>query len=292
MTVQALPHFERILFELDNGMTLVGELTPPTGRTAILLHGGGQTRHSWGSTARALSRLGWQAVSVDLRGHGESEWSPDGSYRLEDFAEDVKLLAGRFDCPVLIGASLGGMSSLLAVGESTDQVASALLLVDITPRREPEGIKRIHTFMSTGTDGFESLEEVADAVASYMPHRDRPSDISGLRKNVRLRDDGRLVWHWDPKFLTMTTAVDGEPATDDFFSEDRLYQAAARVEIPTLLIRGMESDIVTERGVEDLLGLIPHAAVVQVSRAGHMVAGDRNDRFTAAVVDFLGSLSA
>lgn len=255
-----------------------GEAAPPV----LLLHGGGQTRHAWGGTARALAEDGWSAVAVDLRGHGESEWAPDGDYAFESFAADVVSIArGCASPPVLVGASLGGIASLLAVGLEAAP-ARALVLVDIAPRFELAGAERIIAFMTARPDGFASLEEAADAVAGYLPHRERPRELGGLAKNLRRGPDGRLHWHWDPRFM----ARDRPRLADGDFPE-RMDAAARALRLPTLLVRGRLSDLLSEEGARHFLDLVPHARYADVSGAGHMVAGDRNDRFTQAVREFL-----
>jgi pimeloyl-ACP methyl ester carboxylesterase len=268
-----------------DGLTLAADaFGPRDGPPVLLFHGGGQTRHAWGGTARLLGDKGWRATTVDLRGHGDSDWAD--SYTLDEFAADVRAVAAaQTRPPALIGASLGGISSLVAIAEAPpdDTVASGLVLVDVAPRLEPEGIARIGEFMLGHLDGFASLEEVADAVAAYNPHRPRPTDLSGLRKNVRLRDDGRWYWHWDPKFL-LGGRTD-EPRS--LRNEDRLENAARELTVPTLLVRGRQSDVLSEEGARQLLSLVPHAGYVDVGGAGHMVAGDRNDAFNDAVIDFL-----
>ena len=146
---------------------------------------------------------------------------------------------------------------------------------------EPAGVARITNFMRAHQDGFASLEDVADAIAAYNPVRNRPPNFDGLRKNVRLHDDGRWYWHWDPAFMQ----IDKEPVRDA--DTDRLAEAAARIDIPTLIVRGRQSDIVSDAGVADMKRLIPQAATVDVGAAGHMVAGDDNDVFTASLEQFL-----
>jgi pimeloyl-ACP methyl ester carboxylesterase len=292
---------------------------PGDGPPVLLFPGGGQTRHSWDGTARLLGDKGWHATTVDMRGHGDSDWAPDGDYSLDAFADDVRDVAratGRAHrrAPALVGASLGGISSLIAIAEDAPAgtepeagaraarseaagagdappragalrrpIASALVLVDVAPRLEPDGVARIGAFMLGHLDGFASLEEVADAVAAYNPHRPRPSDLSGLRKNVRLRDDGRWYWHWDPRFMT-PGRID-EPRS--IRNEERLEAAARALTLPVLLVRGRQSDVLSEAGARHLQALVPHARSVDVAGAGHMVAGDRNDVFNDAVVGFL-----
>ena len=248
----------------------------------VLLHGGGQTRHSWSGTARRLAREGWQALSLDLRGHGESDWSPQVAYDLEDFVRDLVAVARSLPRrPVVVGASLGGMAALCAEGESQTPLLAAVVLVDLTPRLEPRGVRRIISFMTDRPDGFASLEEAADAVAAYREHRARPSDLSGLEKNLRRGADGRYRWHWDPKFMS------GERPAGNTLTPERLLDAARGLRVPTLLVRGKLSDVVSLEGAAEFRSAAPHARFVDVSGAGHMVAGDRNDLFTEAVVGFL-----
>ena len=253
-----------------------------SGTPVLLLHGGGQTRHAWGGTAAALADRGCYAVSADLRGHGDSDWAPDGDYTLEAFAADTAVLAAILPRPpAIVGASMGGLAALVAQGELEPPPASALVLVDIATRMDPGAVGRIVVFMTAHPDGFASLEEAADAVAGYQPHRPRRSDLSGLRKNLRQGRDGRWRWHWDPAFMT------GQRRPDASIDADRLNRAASRVAVPTLLVRGRLSDMVSEEAVEEFRTHVPHAETADVSDAAHMVAGDRNDAFTEVVAGFV-----
>ncbi|MFE3290813.1 alpha/beta fold hydrolase [Rhodococcus sp. NPDC059234] len=253
--------------------------------TVLMLHGGGQTRHSWSRAASNLARSGWTVYTLDARGHGDSDWAPDGDYRLDALVGDLRGVIEQIGTvPVVFGASLGGMTGLIGEGEGPG-LTRGLVLVDITPKVEPEGVARIAEFMRGNPDGFASLEEVADAVAAYQPHRERPANIEGLRRNVRERPNGRLYWHWDPAF-TRPGGLADSPTAD----HGRMVAAARAITVPTLLVHGGKSDIVSVDGVDELLGLIPHASAVNVSAAGHMVAGDDNAVFVAEVGGFLDTL--
>lgn len=274
----------RVVFETEDGLTIVGDAYgTPDSNAVILAHGGGQTRFAWGATAAALAEEGWYAIAVDQRGHGDSSWSPDSNYTMDAFASDLRSVAATFEVPPsVVGASLGGNAALIAEGEADENVFGALVLVDITPRVEQEGVDRILNFMSARLeDGFASLEEAADAVAEYLPHRPRPTDLSGLEKNLRLGDDGRYRWHWDPRFVT------GVRTPRHRRDPDRMIKAAQALTIPTLLVRGRISDLVSEEAASEFMTLVKHAEFVDVAGAGHMVAGDRNDAFTDAVTAFL-----
>jgi pimeloyl-ACP methyl ester carboxylesterase len=277
---------------LGDGVTLVGDRWEgdpsvegsPRG-AVVLLHGGGQTRHSWSQTGQRLSADGWTVIAYDTRGHGDSGWSPDGVYTLDALIADLKAVLATLDTKaVLVGASMGGATSLAAQGEDPD-LANALVLVDIVPRIEPEGVRRITGFMRGRPEGFGTLEEVADAVAAYNPQRTRSPNPEGLRKNVRRREDGRWYWHWDPAFLL------GEEDPKRELRTERIVDAARNVRVPTMLVRGRQSDIVSEAGAAELLELIPGARYVDVKDAGHMVAGDDNDVFTDSLAGFLDDVA-
>ena len=186
---------------------------------------------------------------------------------------------------MLIGASLGGIAGLLAAGDPHDAAQIArLVLVDITPRVDPVGVSRVHGFMRAhALDGFASVEEAADVVASYLPHRPRPKSNDGLKKNLRHGPDGRWRWHWDPRFLDGPDPV----AHNRGALEQDLLAAARRLTIPTLLVRGASSELVREADIREFLQLVPQASYVDVAGARHMVAGDRNDAFAAAILEFL-----
>lgn len=270
-------------FHTDDGLRLAADRWGDGGRTVLLFHGGGQTRHAWGGAAERLAQAGWTAYTIDQRGHGESDWHPDGAYTIDRFAEDVRGICRCFPAPpAVVGASLGGIASLLAQGECKETVLSALVLVDITPRVERTGVERIINFMAARAEtGFATLEECADYVASYLPHRKRPKDLSGLMKNLRLRDDGRFYWHWDPRFVT-----DADRRMEDRDPE-RMIAAARRLSCPVMLVRGGSSDLVSEEVAREFLEIVPQAEFADVAGAGHMVAGDKNDAFTDAVLPFL-----
>jgi pimeloyl-ACP methyl ester carboxylesterase len=256
---------------------------PPIRGTILLLHGGGQTRHSWDKSAARFAAAGWTTYTIDARGHGDSAWAPDGDYGMDALVADLRAIVAQLDVPVvLVGASMGGMTAMVATGEHPG-LAQALVLVDIAPRMEPAGIKRIQDFMKSHLGGFATLEEVAEAIHGYTPNRKRSTNLEGLKKNVRLHDDGRWYWHWDPAFMA------GGDEPDRHVNIARLEAAARGVHVPTLLVRGKQSDVVSEAGAAELLKLIPGSRVDEAP-AGHMVAGDDNDVFARQVLGFLDDL--
>jgi pimeloyl-ACP methyl ester carboxylesterase len=274
---------ERVVFEGFEGLHLVADVRgDPEATPVLFLHGGGQTRYAWGSTAETVAAQGWRTVTLDLRGHGDSDWAPNQDYSFTAFCADCVAVADQLgQPPVLVGASLGGMSAMLAEGTSDRTVSCGLVLVDITAKTNSAGIERITTFMKSGFNGFDTLEDAADAIAAYTPHRPRRVNPEGLKKVLRQRD-GRWYWHWDPQFIVQDRT---EVVPDRLIG--LLDVAMSNIRVPTMLVWGLLSDVVTREGVDQLLEQIPDATVVEVDGAAHMIAGDRNDAFSEAVITFL-----
>lgn len=280
-----------LTFTGHNGLHLVADAYGSPSDTPVLFaHGGGQTRHAWGSTAKMLADRGYYSLSLDLRGHGDSAWCPDGNYQLDHYARDLVAVAAELEQKAhMVGASLGGLGAMVVEGEVAANTFASLTMVDITPRMEQSGVDQILGFMSAHSQhGFASLDEAANIIADYLPHRTRPKDNSGLAKNLRLGDDGRYRWHWDPAFITSSNVSHRHsPAPGETNSLDTV---AARVKLPTHLIRGRLSQLVSEEAAQHFLEVVPQARYTDISGAGHMIAGDKNDIFTEAVVDFIGSV--
>ena len=265
------------------GIDLVADAVGPAEAQPLLfLHGSGQTRQSWRKALVEAGRRGYRAISLDLRGHGDSGWSPDGLYNLDVFTADIRNVVRQIGRePVLIGASTGGLLSML-VAASPPPAVQAVVLVDISTRPQMEGVQEVRAFMGSARDGFASMEEAAAAVAAYLPLRARPNDTTGLSRNLRLRN-GRYYWHWDPAFFLQMA---GEPLYVDR-AVRCMKRAAITLKAPTLLIRGGSSRVVTEAGAREFLDMVPHAKYADIAGAHHMVAGDANDAFNQAVFAFL-----
>ncbi|MDX2277454.1 MAG: alpha/beta hydrolase [Hyphomonadaceae bacterium] len=281
-----MPETMRMTFVGDEGISLIADTVgAPSNGSVIFAHGGGQTRHAWAKAGERVAADGWRAVMVDLRGHGESDWAPSGDYRLQKFAADLIAVAGTLGGrPHLVGASLGGLAGMMAEAYLREGTFASLTLVDITPHMEPAGVAKVMGFMSDKLEeGFATVEEAADVIASYMPHRPRPADLSGLAKNLRQSADGRYRWHWDPRFVTSVMQ------TRDRHSMEDMQARLGELRLPIHLIRGRMSELVTEENAKLFLNSTPNASYTDIAGAGHMVAGDRNDAFVDAVVAFLSA---
>ncbi len=280
----------------------------PSHPPLIFAHGFGQNRQAWRNSALSMAEQGWFGLALDGRGHGDSDWLPSGNYRLEQFAHDLGAMADDHPGSILIGASMGGLLGLLLQGERASQSATtadgtpasthragvvgehadacssqngpfrAMVLVDVTPRWESAGVNRILAFMAAHPEGFDSLQHAADEVARYLPHRER-KDPERLRTQLR-PVGGRWRWHWDPRLMDRV-------AQEAAGYIPRLQAAAAKVDVPLLLLSGGRSDVVSRQTIGEFLQLVPHAEHVQIEDATHMVVGDRNDAFTREIARFL-----
>ncbi|MEU5407692.1 alpha/beta fold hydrolase [Nocardia asteroides] len=270
-----------------DGLTLVADsFGPEQGQLVVMLHGGGQNRHSWKRTGAALAATGMRVVAVDARGHGDSDWSPTRDYTRDAMVGDLRTVLEQLGATpeagaVVVGASMGGITGLLATASPGGELIRALVLVDIVPRSESAGVERVMDFLGRHRDGFDTLDQVADAVAAYLPHRPRPDNAEGLLRNLRQRD-GRWYWHWDPDLLT---GLEDQPAV----RIAEMEAAAEALTIPVLLVRGGKSDVVSDEGAAAFLALAPHARLAEISAAAHTAAGDDNDAFTDAVAGFVAT---
>lgn len=270
-----------------NGLTLTytafGHDSSPR---VIFAHGGGQTRYAWKGAARSLGQQGFNAIALDLRGHGDSDWAEDGDYTLEAFGRDLVTIADQLGVgrgkPHIVGASLGGLGAIVGAGLIKPGAFASVTLVDITPNMEAAGVAKVVGFMAEhSSEGFATLEDAADVIAQYMPHRPRPKDLEGLRKNLKQGADKRWRWHWDPAFIHGVMKRSAVDKAGD------LEQAVRNINVPIHLVRGRMSELVSEDSVKAFKALVPDAHYTDVAGARHMVAGDSNDVFTVAVSDFL-----
>lgn len=273
--------WKKRIYQTQDGLRLVADHGGNEKAPAvILLHGGGQTRHSWSRAAERLVEEGLQVISFDARGHGESDWSADGAYQLTDRAADLALITSELKTPYfLVGASLGGATSIVSIHQGLRP--AGLVLVDIVPQPDPRGISRIIAFMQGYPDGFANLDEAAAAVAAYNPQRKVAKDNQGLMKNLRIRSDGRLRWHWDPLIVA------DHPGTLHHIVQEAAKTLEQLPDLPVLLVRGMASDVVSDESIEAFRQGLPRLELLDVEGAGHMVAGDRNDVFNDGIIAFV-----
>ncbi|WP_062344026.1 alpha/beta fold hydrolase [Novosphingobium sp. CCH12-A3] len=275
----------RAVVELPgDGLTLRADAYgSPEGPPVVFFHGGGQSRRAWRGAASNIAAAGYRTYTVDLRGHGASDWAADGDYLLDAFGRDVAALIDTFDRPVvLVGASRGGQSALVGASRRPGRVA-LVMLADVAPLLRDEGVDDFRDFFAASAAGFATVDAAADTLAEHLGLQ-RKSDVSGLEKTMRRGLDGRLYWQWDP--LTVSPEFLNPPS-----ESLALEHAAARITDPVVLVRAEHSTIVTDEGEALFRKLTPQLEVVLAKGVGHMITGDRNDVFAETLLDYLALYS-
>ena len=256
----------------------------PVGAPPVLcLHGGGQTAYMYEELGRAMG-VDHYVLAPDLPGHGDSD--PLEEFGRHPFAASVPPLMRTFGLgkAVLIGASLGGMTSITFTANNPDLV-EAIVLIDVGHRLEEEGVKKIIGFMRAH-DSFASLEDAASQISAYLPHRKevRPE---GLSRNLRQRPDGRWVWKHS---LGQRLKAEGDVGDNWQTILEGLEQEAASLRCPVLVLRGAMSDVLSGEGAEEVAAVIPNARLETVDKAGHLAAGDNPASTVSLVRGFLSEI--
>lgn len=252
--------------------------TPPV----IFLHGGALNAHTWDVVCVALRKLR-RCISIDQRGHGDSEWSPTVDYGREAHFGDLlaftdALWLGRF---VLVGQSMGGVNALTFAARFPQRV-EALVLIDVGPEVRRQGASRIRQF-ATNTRELESIDEYVERAIAFNPRR-HPSILRrSLLHNLRELPNGKWTWKYDPRLF--------ERIDERHSALDGLWSEVPLVTSPTLVVRGAESDVFTDEQAQELARRFPNGRWVRIEGAGHNVQGDNPRDLAEAISSFLSDLS-
>lgn len=246
----------------------------------LMLHGFAQQAHSWDFVALGLRDM-CHAIAVDLRGHGDSGWPAAPDYGIGDYAGDMRALleAEGLSRPIVCGLSLGGRVAF-DLAAAPPMGLRALIVVDVGPSIAPSGRDRIRRFVES-QQLFDSFDEMVAYTLKYTRRLRTEQQVRGsLRHATRQLPDGKWTWKYDPRLRRQRPPA---PAA----SEDRIWAALSRIECPTLLVRGAESDILSPEVFERMHQTVPESQVAVVERAGHLVPGDNPAGFVKAVRPFI-----
>lgn len=271
---------------VDNRQVHYLEWGSSTAPAVLAMHGGGQTAYMFEDIGATL-RDARHVIAIDLPGHGESDSLVDteGVSR-QELAATVPGVLDEFGLrPVaIIGASLGGIVAM-TLAAARPELVSAIVLIDVGHRLEPEGVARIIEFM-TKHESFGTLEEAGAAIAEYLPNR-KPSPPERLKRNLRQRPDGRWVWKHS---LGRISRERMENIRDTDWENDILVgldAEAATIQIPVLVLRGASSDVLSSDGATEVASILPNARVATIASAGHLAAGDNPASTANLIREFL-----
>ena len=250
----------------------------------LCLHGATQTAHSWDEVAAELSAT-CRVLCLDQRGHGDSDWAPDGDYARQTQAADIDAITdalglGSF---VLIGLSMGGINAITFTACHPQKVR-ALVIVDVSPEIQERGVQNIRAFVQAA-DELDSFEAFVERAHQFNPRRSIENIRSRLSYNLKQLPSGKWTWKYDKALRSFESGFRGNPLVN-------LWDDVRAIRCPTLIVKGGESDILSSESAEKLQAHIPNSRLAVVPGAGHSVMGDNPAGFVEAVREFLGGLGA
>jgi pimeloyl-ACP methyl ester carboxylesterase len=227
--------------------------------------------HGYTSSAQAFNALArhlqdrYRILALDVRGHGESAWSPTGAYRYADQASDLAAFTRQvgLDKFVLVGTSMGGIIAMAYAAEHGERL-SGLVINDIGPDAEA-GTQRITQMVGSRPDDFATLEDAiayrraTSPITAARPEADQRELALGV---LRRRGDGRWVWKMDPAYIRQRVEH-GPPVRPP------LWPALHALSCPALVVWGTESDVLSEAQARRMVDALPRGELVRVPRIGH-----------------------
>jgi len=272
----------------DANVTLAGlafhyvEWGRPGGQPLVLLHGITGHARTWDRFAPDLAH-GFRVIALDQRGHGDSQAAPDADYTVATMARDLGAFAGALGLGTftLLGLSMGGRVAIAFAGSEPRRV-ERLVIVDIGPEIHLPGLQRIRGMMAGAAERLESVEQAMEYVRRANPLYDEAELRHRVTHGLKRLPDGSLAWKYDRALREMMRAGGRRDDTD-------LWGPLGRIACPTLLVRGVESDILSPEIAKRMLQTLPDGRLVEVAGAGHTVPGDQPAAFSRAVRDFLGA---
>ncbi len=253
----------------------------PDRPTLLLLHGICQQCHSWDFISLALAHQ-YHVIALDARGHGDSQWPSDADYSIDAHQHDLDAVADALGLRnfVVVGHSMGGRNGYVFASRRP-ALLRGLVIVDTGPGQVAAGSRRIRSFISL-PDRLNSYDEF---VARVMEYTGRPAWLvhGSLQHTIRETSDGKWTWKYD-------VAIRSPDFRPESWPSEKLWQCLASLQCPTLVVRGANTDVLSQEVFERMQKVIPQCRSVTVENAGHLVPGDNPKGFLEALAPFLASL--
>ncbi|KJS35729.1 MAG: hypothetical protein VR74_15330 [Hyphomonas sp. BRH_c22] len=244
----------------------------------VLLHGFTGHARSWDPFAEAMTDR-YRVLSLDLRGHGETGWAGPGGYNIDAFVADIDCFAQamKLESFSLVALSMGGLAAMVYAGQRPAALASCVL-IDFGPEIDLAGIGRIQSNVHA-PDTFATRDE-AFAVARADSDR-QPEAAHRLRSDAGLMrtEDGQWTYRYDRALRV--------PGELNLPNPETIWQTISHIEVPTLIVRGALSDILSPKVAQRMVETIPDARLETVAAAGHGVPYDAAEDFLAVTRNFL-----
>ena len=253
----------------------------PNRPTLLMLHGICQQCHSWDFISLAVADR-YHVIALDARGHGDTQWPPDVDYSLDAHQRDLDAVADALGLRdfVVVGHSMGGRNGYVFASRRPDLVRG-LVIVDTGPGQVAAGSRRIRNFISL-PDRLNSYEEFVQRVMDYTG---RPAWLvhGSLQHTIRETSDGKWTWKYDSTIRSPDFRPESWPS-------NALWRCLENLQCPTLLVRGANTDVLSEEVFQRMQRVIPDCRSATVEKAGHLVPGDNPRGFLEVLTPFLASL--
>ena len=245
----------------------------------VCLHGFTSHAHSWDTFAAAM-RERYHVLALDQRGHGETDWATDyqPARRVEDLEAFVSSLG--LERLVLVGLSMGGWTAFSYAAKHPGSV-ERLVIVDIAPEIDPRGAQRIAN-NTRAKDVFADPEEAVALARALNPRPPEAELRARTLHNLVQRPDGTWTWRYDVALRNGTASVRATPE-----EAQAMWPLLRKISCPTLLVRGVDSDILSPELAQRMVASIPNCRLVEVPNSGHAVPFDNPTGFVQAVQTFL-----
>lgn len=242
----------------------------------ILLHGIARVAHTFDHLAPHFGR-NYHVIAVDMRGHGDSGWDPQGAYLVEDYVRDIEGLVAQLQLRdvVLWGNSTGGRVAQVFAG-SHPELVSAVIVEDVGPERPPAISNRRADRMNQEAQGWACVDELFAQVKTDYPRTAEPVLRGLVRHGSKQNAEGRIVWKRDPAIL-------------NGFVPTELWAIVRKIKAPIIYILGGASTIVPSETQEELRRALPWVEIVTMPELGHYPSDEKPGDFLAIVDRFLAA---